>query len=100
MEDFKQKIAALEKWADENKDSRALIIIAVEDNGETTHTSSLYCGKGNNIISGLRSVMQKERQFMDFVSKAAFVNTIESLEKVVGGIINKKEQPANEEEKQ
>lgn len=100
MENFKEQIANLEKWADENKDSRALIIIAVEDKGETTHTSSFFCGKGNNIIAGLRSVMQRERKFMDFVSKAAFVNTIESLEKVVGDIMNKKEQPANEEEKQ
>ena len=71
MEDFKQKIADLTNWQEENKDTRAIVVIALEDKGDNNHSlSAIFAGKSVNIIQALYSAFKNDKQFMRFAQYA------------------------------
>lgn len=72
MEDFKQKIADLTNWQEENKDTRAIIVIALEEKDDNNHHSlqAVISGKSVNITQAIYSAMGSDKQFRRFVQTA------------------------------
>lgn len=83
MEDFKQKIAALESWHNEDKEKRALVIIAIEDVDEEHHnTTGALMGSGRLLTEGVGSLMKDKLVFRRIVKQACMCLIAPSLEKV------------------
>ena len=71
MEDFKQKIADLNNWQEENKDTRAIIVIALEEKDDNNHSlQAVISGKSVNITQAIYSAMGSDKQFRRFVQTA------------------------------
>lgn len=105
MEDFKQKIAALESWHNEDKEKRALVIIAIEDVDKEHHnTTSAIMGSGRLLIEGVGSLMKDQPVFRRIVKDASMCLVAPSLEKIIdilGNHVNSNDnENKTEEEKQ
>ena len=71
MEDFKKQIADLNNWQEENKDTRAIIVIALEEQDDNNHSlKAVISGKSVNITQALYSAMRSVKQFRRFVQTA------------------------------
>lgn len=108
MEDFKKRIAALESWHNEDKEKRALVIIAIEDVDKEHHnTTSALMGSGRLLTEGVGLLMKDQPVFRRIVKEACMRLIAPSLEKVaeiIGEVIKKDDSDSNEskqeEEKQ
>ena len=88
MEDFKQKIADLTNWQEENKDTRAIVVIALEDKGDNNHSlSAIFAGKSVNIIQALYSAFKNDKQFMRFARYALGEYNRRKIEPLIDKII-------------
>lgn len=84
MEDFKKQIAALESWHNEDKEKRALVIIAIEDVDKEHHnTTSAIMGSGRLLIEGVGSLMKDQPVFRRIVKDASMCLVAPSLEKII-----------------
>lgn len=84
MEDFKKQIAALESWHNEDKEKRALIVIAIEDVDKEHHnTTGAIMGGGRLLTEGVASMMKDQPVFRRLVKDASLCLIAPSLEKVV-----------------
>lgn len=83
MEDFKKQIAALESWHNEDKEKRALIVIAIEDVDKEHHnTTGAIMGGGRLLTEGVISMMKDQPVFRRLVRDASLCLITPSLEKV------------------
>lgn len=87
MEQIKQHIEAIQKWQEENKDKRAVIILTCEIADETEKSFNqknmfALSGRGDVLIHLLRDALKShDGQLRTLISKAAFSNVIESITK-------------------
>lgn len=105
MEDFKKQIAALESWHNEDKEKRALVIIAIEDvDKEHGGTKGAIIGSGKLLVNGIASLMSDNSTFRKIIHKASTCLVAPSLEKIIdilGKHINSNDnENKTEEEKQ
>lgn len=88
MEDFKKQIADLNNWQEENKDTRALIVIALEEKDYNNHSlQAVISGKSVNITQALYSAMGSDKQFRRFVQTALNVYNRKKLEPIIDKLI-------------
>lgn len=88
MEDFKQKIANLTNWQEENKDTRAIVVIALEDQGDNNHSlSAVISGTSVNLTQALYSAMRSDKQFRRFVQTALSAYNRKRFEPLIDKLI-------------
>lgn len=104
MEDFKQKIAALESWHNEDKEKRALIVIAIEDVDKEHHnTTGALMGSGRLLTEGVGSLMKDQPVFRRIVKEACVCLIAPSLEKIaeiIGEADKNEDSDSNESNKE
>lgn len=88
MEDFKQKVANLTNWQEENKDTRAIVVIALEEQGDNNHSlSAVISGTSVNLTQALYSAMRNDKQFRRFAQKALSEYNRSKIEPLIDKII-------------
>lgn len=97
MEDFKQKIADLNNWQEENKDTRAIIVIALEEKDDNNHSlQAVISGKSVNITQALYSAMESDKQFRRFVQTALSEYNRKRLEPIIDKLIQELSEEVDE----
>ena len=74
-------------WAAQNEESRAIIVLAVDEHGgenDNAGPTSLICGKGINIIAMMVQVIEEDKHFSDFHHKALLILAKMRMEKILG----------------
>ena len=88
MEDFKQKIADLNNWQEENKDTRAIIVIALEEQDDNNHSlKAVISGRSVNITQAIYSAMRSDKQFRRFVQTALSEYNRKTFEPLIDKLI-------------
>ena len=88
MEDFKQKIADLNNWQEENKDTRAIIVIALEEKDDNNHSlQAVISGKSVNLTQAVYSAMRSDKQFRRFVQTALSEYNRKTFEPLIDKLI-------------
>lgn len=97
MEDFKKQIADLNNWQEENKDTRAIIVIALEEKDDDNHSiKAVISGKSVNITQALYSAMRSDKQFRRFVQTALSEYNRKRLEPIIDKLIQELSEEVDE----
>ena len=97
MEDFKKQIADLNNWQEENKDTRAIVVIALEEKDDDNHSlKALISGKSVNITQALYSAMKSDKHFRRFVQTALSEYNRKKLEPIIDKLIQELSEEVDE----
>lgn len=77
----KEVMEQLTKWHDEDPDNRAVIVIALENDGDKQHVENFINGTGTNLIDALHHTVSdysKENQCARLMRRAMMMHHLES----------------------
>lgn len=77
----KEVMEQLTKWHDEDPDNRAIIVIALESDGDKQHVENFINGIGTNLIDALHHTVSdysKENQCARLMRRAMMMHHLES----------------------
>lgn len=100
----------LSKWHDADPEKRAVIVIAIEDEGDAAHVENFINGKGGTLVDAIYSTLSdrdKGNKLASLMRRAVMMyslegacNSLEHFTKKLEAMMNSREETSDKEGKQ
>lgn len=100
----------LSKWHDADPEKRAVIVIAIEDEGDAAHVENFINGKGGTLVEAIYSTLSdhdKGNKLASLMRRAVMMyslegacNSLEHFTKKLEAMMNSREETSDKEGKQ
>jgi len=100
----------LSKWHDADPEKRAVIVIAIEDEGDAAHVENFINGKGGTLVEAIYSTLRdhdKGNKLASLMRRAVMMyslegacNSLEHFTKKLEAMMNSREKTSDKEGKQ